>query len=93
MNISHVGEKKLTVFKIFELLFFKKFVEDVIIPATNEAMENRGNVLTYSEFLVFLGIWFLMAAIIGPSQKEWFSSLLINQFDGEPYRMSGYMAG
>ncbi len=55
------------MFKIFELLFFEKFVEDVIIPATNEAMERGGDVLKYSEFLVFLGIWFLMATITSPS--------------------------
>ncbi len=71
LNISCVG-----------YLFFKKFVVDVIIPATNVAMEKRGNMLAYSEFLVFLRIWFLMAAIIGPSRKEWFLSLPIDQFDG-----------
>ncbi len=70
VNISRVGEEMLTVFKIFELLFFKKFVEDMIIPVTYEAMENGGDVLTYSEYLVFLGIWLLMAMIMCPAGRS-----------------------
>ncbi len=35
-----VGTKKLTVFHIFELLIFKKIIEDVITPTTNQAMEH-----------------------------------------------------
>ncbi len=50
----------------------------MIIPVTNEAIEIGGDVLTYSEFLVFLSIWFLMAMIISPSLEEWFSSLPLN---------------
>ncbi len=42
----------------------------MIILAINEAMENGGNVLTYSEFLVFPGIWIFMVSIVGPSQKS-----------------------
>ncbi len=44
--------------------------------------------LSYIEFLVFLGIWFFMATIIGPILKEWFLSLPVDQFDGVPYRIS-----
>ncbi len=79
--------------KNFEWLFFKKFVEDMIIPETNEEMKNRGNVSTYSEFLVSLDIWFLLAAIIGTSWKEGFSSLPIDHFDNAPFGMDGYMMG
>ncbi len=56
-------------------------------------MESGDHVLIFSEFLVFLGIWFLMTSIISPSPKEWFLSLPINQFDGTPYEMNGYMEG
>lgn len=53
--------------KKFEHLIFKNIVEDVIILATNEAMESGGDVLTFSEFLVFLGFCFSWQKIIGPS--------------------------
>ncbi len=44
----------------------------------NDTMESGVDVLTYSEFLVF----------IGPSQKEWSLSMPVN-LDGAPYRMNG----
>ncbi len=87
LNIHRVGKDSLTLFKIFELFIFHKFMQDRI--RTNEGMESEVDVLSYNEFLVFLGIRFLMASIIGPSQKDWFLSLPINQFDGASDKMNG----
>ena len=54
-----------SILQLFEGLFFKSYLQDVIIPKTNDAMSLREK-LTYGEFLRWLGLWFLMATIIGP---------------------------
>ena len=53
----------------------------------------EGQDVTYGEFLVFIGIWLLMATIEGPTQKQFFSTKTIDAFDGAPYRLNVYMSG
>ena len=57
------------ILQLFEGLFFKSYLQDVIIPKTNNAM-SLCEKLTYGEFLRWLGLWFLMATIIGPQRHE-----------------------
>ena len=45
--------------------------------------------LTYGEFLRWLGLWFLMATIIGPQRHGSLSP--ISAFEGAPLRLGVYM--
>ena len=47
--------------------------------------------LTYGEFLCWLGLWLLMATIIGPQRHEFWSLSLISVFEGAPLRLGVYM--
>ena len=78
-----------SILQLFEGLFFKSYLQDVIIPKTNDAMSLHEK-LTYGEFLRWLGLWFLMATIIGPQRHE-FPLSPISAFEGAPLRLGVYM--
>ena len=40
--------------------------------------------ITFGEFLHFVGLWFLMATIIGPQQSDFWASHPIEAFHGAP---------
>ena len=79
-----------SILKLFEGLFFKLYLQDVIIPKTNDAM-SLCEKLTYGEFLRWLGLWSLMATIIGPQQHEFWSLLPISAFEGAALCLGVYM--
>ena len=43
----------------------KVFIREVVIPQMNKNMSEGEQVLTYGEFLVWIGLWFMMATIQG----------------------------
>ena len=55
---------------LFEALFITEFVKETIIPTINKSIEGRQ--VTYGEFLQWLGLWFLMGSVIGPSRRSFF---------------------
>ena len=59
-------------------------------PKTNDAM-SLCEKLAYGEFLHWLGLWFLMATIIGPQRHEFWSLLLISAFEVTPLCLGVYM--
>ena len=77
-----------TLLQVFELLFCKQYVEEVLIPATNEKLESE---LTYGEFLVWLGLWLLMATIQGPARREFWSTHKVDLYEGAPFRLNDVM--
>ncbi|KAG7356336.1 transposase IS4 [Nitzschia inconspicua] len=85
------NESMPTVLKIFESFFFQSFIKNVIIPATNQTMPGN-RPLTYGEFLVFIGLWLLMATIVGPERRDYWSTKPIDMFEGAPFRLSHYMS-
>ena len=79
-----------SILQLFKGLFFKSYLQDVIIPKTNDAMSLHEK-LTYGEFLHWLGLWFLMATIIGLQQHEFWSLSPISAFERAPLRLGVYM--
>ena len=79
-----------SILELLEGLFFKSYLQDVIIPKTNNAMSLREK-LTYGEFLRWLGLWFLMTTIIGLQRHEIWSLSPISVFEGAPLRLGVYM--
>jgi Transposase IS4 len=49
-------------------------------------------VIQYGEFLRWLGIWFLIATIQGPSRVEFWRKETIDPFSGAPYRFGEFMS-
>ena len=78
-----------TRIQLFEHLFPMKYVTEVILPATSKGMEKD---LTYGEFLRFVGIWLLMATIVGPQRRDFWSKKTVNRFDGAPFRLNDLMS-
>ena len=51
---------------LFELFFVTEYVKEVILVHVNKNI--KGEEVTYGEFLRWLGIWFLIASVIGPKR-------------------------
>jgi len=65
-------EVKPTRVQLFEMLFPKEFVQQTILVETNK--EIVGEPVQYGEFLRWLGLWFLMATLVGPRRRDCFCS-------------------
>ena len=76
--------------QLFELLFPKFFITDTIIPQINR--EIKGSLLQYGEYLLWLGLWFLMATLEGPSRRDFWSIGEIDPFNGAPFRFLCFMS-
>lgn len=75
---------------LFELLFPVSYIKDVMLPLIN-AQTELGEVF-YGEFLRWLGLWFLMATIQGPSRIDFWRKDPISIFEGAPFRLGDYMS-
>ena len=54
-----------TFLQIFEFIIPKAFVKEVFITQTNKIIVEVVRVLTNGEFLLWIGLWFMMATIQG----------------------------
>lgn len=84
---------KPTRLQLFELLFPKTFVLDVILVAINASL--NGPSVSYGEFLQFLGIWLIMGCVQGFSRTDFWSSSPITglpEHTGAPYRFNHIMS-
>ena len=75
---------------MFKLLFMKDYIEDVIFCKIN--VNINGSRVTYGEFLRWIGIWFLIAMVIGLPREAFFSLKPIDPFLGAPFRVNEYMS-
>ena len=91
-RLSLPSELSPTTLQVFELFFFKDFIQETLLSLINSRIE-EGQEVTYGEFLLFLGLWLLMATIEGPTRKQFFTTKTIDAFDGAPYRLNVYMSG
>ena len=66
---------KPSLLQLFELLFPKDFLCNVILDSINKNMEGDEPV-SYGELLRWLGLWLLMSTIQGPKRFEYWSSLV-----------------
>ena len=77
-----VGEDTYNL-QLFKGYLFMSFIKDVIIPQTNKNLvEQSNNQLTYGEFLHWLGLWFLMATMIGPQHYEFLGDIPHQRIQG-----------
>ena len=75
MISPRISNSKLTFSLTFLLCYY---IKTVLIVETNKTLE--GHALTFGEFLVFLGLWYLMATVSGCNCKQFFSSQPVNIF-------------
>ena len=84
---------KPTIQQLFEMFFFKSYVEGIIIPQTNiHLQEEKHCPVSYGEFLHWLGLWFLMATVNGPDHMEFWSMGEIDCFIGALLRLGSFMS-
>jgi hypothetical protein len=67
---------------LFELFLPTEYVKEVIVARINGSVNHP---IDYGEFLVWLGIWFLLAINQGSSRSEFWSILPVNIFHGAPF--------
>ena len=90
MKLMNRREDSFNRLALFEHFFPIEYVKDVIIPNINKSIV--GDRVTYGEFLRWLGIWFLIATVIGPSRESFFSNQPPDEFSEAPFRVSHYMS-
>lgn len=78
-----------TRLQLFEIFFPKPYITEILIPETNK---NLSQALNYGEFLVFLGIWLMMATIQGFQRRDFWSSGKVDIFKTAPYRFNDIMS-
>ena len=92
-RINFNYDVKPTIQQLFELFFFKPFVEGTIITQTNKWLQEEKHCpVSYGKFLHWIGLWFLMATIEGPEYQEFWSLGEIDWFTGAPMRLGTYMS-
>ena len=81
-----------TAVQLFEHLFPKSYLKDILIPSTSEAMENGEAPLTYGELLRFLGMWFEMATTHFENRRDFWSLKTVERHNGAPWRFNDDMS-
>ena len=66
------------------------FIKNTLLYNINKNIE--GARVHYGKFLRWLGIWFLMATVIGPSRNAWFSQKPFDEFSEALFHVVKYMA-
>ena len=79
-----------TRLQLFQLLFVKDFITNVILVETNKKLSE--NPVEYGEFLKWIGLWLLMATIQGPQRRDFWSMAPVDPFDGAPFRLHDVMS-
>ena len=75
------------------MFLFKQYVEGIIIPQTNICLQKeKHRPASYGEFVHWLGLWFLMAAINSPDHPEVWSMGEVDCFIGAPLRLGTFMS-
>ena len=70
-SIAFPGGIKPTPLQVFELMFPKTYVQNVILKQLNEKKD-----ISYGEFLRWIGLWLLMSTIEGPTRRDFFLKVL-----------------
>ena len=73
----------------------RMILENIIITATNRILvRNNCRPLSYGEFLVFIGVWLLMASqkVGGCTRRDYWSSEPVSTWKGAPFRCNEYMS-
>ena len=87
LNVAFSNMSKV---ELFEAFFMKDFIKKTLLVNINNNID--GKQVTYGEFLRWLGLWFLMSTVIGPSRRAFFSTKETNEFSDAPFRLHHYMS-
>ena len=91
--LSLYADVKPTIQQLFEMFFFKQYVEGIIIPQTNLCLQKENHrPVSYGEFLRWLGLWFLMSTINSPDHTDFWSMGEVDCFIGAPLRLGSFMS-
>ena len=74
---------------LFEWLFPRKYIEDVILTETNKVLDKE--LVTYGELLRWMGLWVLISTVDGSDRRSFWSSKSVNMYEGAPFRLGNYM--
>ena len=74
--------------KIFEILFPKKWMIEVVVPKTREKLDEP---LTYGELLRWIGLWLLMSTVDGSDCRSFWLTKNVNILEGAPFRLNMFM--
>ena len=85
LNVAFSNMSKV---ELFEAFFMKDFIKKTLLVNINNNID--GKQVTYGEFLRWLGLWFLMSTVIGPSRRAFFSTKETNEFSDAPFRLHHY---
>ena len=92
-RLSLDTDVKPTIQQLFEMFFFKQYVEGIIIPQTNLRLrKEKHRPISYGEFLRWLGLWFLMSTINSPDHNDFWSVGEVDCFIGAPLRLGSFMS-
>ena len=83
------SDKQMILQHLFEHLFPSEYIKRILIPETNKLLTST---LSYGEFMLWIGVWLLMATIDGVQRREFWSKLDIDPFRGAPFRLSNYIS-
>ena len=90
LNSFSATDTDPSLIDVFKVLFMPKYIKEVLLPQTN--INLTSSPLSYGEFLRWIGIWLLIATVIGPERKEFWSTKPVNPFEGAPFRVDGLMS-
>ena len=71
IKIQNRKTETMTRLQLFELFFITDYIKQVILVHINKNI--NGEEVTYGEFLRWLGIWLLIASVVGPKKNAFFS--------------------
>ena len=80
-----------TPVQLFEHLFPKKYLQEVLIKQTNKVLGTEASPLTYGELLRFIGMWFEMATCHFENRRDFWSTKIIERHCGAPWRFTNDM--
>ena len=75
--------------QLFEHLFPKNFLQEVMIPTMNRKLSNP---VSYGELLSWIGLWVLMSMVDGSDRWSFWSSKEVNIYEGAPFRLMKFMS-
>ena len=89
--LSLTPDSNPNLVQLFEQFFPIQYVKQVILVETNKQLP-KSNPLTYGEFLLFVGVIFLMSTLKFESRRDLWSTQKVNMFSGAPIRLGEYIS-
>ena len=76
--------------QLFHMCFPEKWIVDSVIPETNKTL---GKPMDLHKFYVWLGCIFFMSCFLGIDDRDlWWSTKVVDMFEGAPFRLNEYMS-